>query len=66
MKRLCDLLVIVPGVTAIIGGGGKTTLMMTLAKELSERGRVIVTTSTLVSSVTLCVFVALLKQTGLI
>ena len=46
MKRLCDLLAIIPGVTAIIGGGGKTTLMMSLAKELSERGRVIVTTST--------------------
>lgn len=34
------------GVTAIIGSGGKTTLMLSLAQELSKRGRVIVTTST--------------------
>ncbi len=46
MSRLSELLEIAPGVTAIIGGGGKTTLMMTLAKELSMKGKVIVTTST--------------------
>lgn len=34
------------GVTAIIGGGGKTTLMYRLAEELRQRGSVIVTTST--------------------
>ena len=34
------------GVTALIGGGGKTTLMYTLAEELRCRGTVIVTTST--------------------
>ena len=34
------------GVTALIGGGGKTTLMYTLAEELHRRGTVIVTTST--------------------
>lgn len=34
------------GVTALIGGGGKTTLMYTLAGELRRRGTVIVTTST--------------------
>lgn len=35
-----------PGVTALIGGGGKTTLMETLSDELSEIGTVIITTST--------------------
>ncbi len=34
------------GVTAIIGGGGKTTLLYTLAKELRSKGRVIICTST--------------------
>lgn len=34
------------GVAAIIGGGGKTTLMYRLAEELRQRGSVIVTTST--------------------
>ena len=35
-----------PGVTAIIGGGGKTTLMECLAEELSAQARVIVCTTT--------------------
>ena len=35
-----------PGLTALIGGGGKTTLMFTLARELGSRGSVIVCTST--------------------
>lgn len=30
------------GVTALIGGGGKTTLMCTLAEELRRRGTVVV------------------------
>jgi len=35
------------GVTALVGGGGKTTLMLKLARELAEAGsRVIVTTAT--------------------
>ena len=34
------------GVTALIGGGGKTTLMNTLASELKSRGKVIICTST--------------------
>ena len=34
------------GVIALIGGGGKTTLMYTLAEELRHRGTVVVTTST--------------------
>ena len=40
------LLGVEKGVTALIGGGGKTTLMYTLAEELRRRGTVIVTTST--------------------
>ncbi len=43
---LAELLNIQRGVTAIIGGGGKTTLMYTLAKELERENRVIVTTTT--------------------
>ena len=40
------LLNVEKGVTALIGGGGKTTLMYTLAEELRRHGTVIVTTST--------------------
>ena len=36
-----------PGVTALIGGGGKTSLMLTLAKELSSKGSIIICTTTL-------------------
>ena len=35
-----------PGVTAVIGGGGKTTLLYTLAEELRARGTVLLCTST--------------------
>lgn len=45
-KKLSELLDIHKGITSIIGGGGKTTLMLTLAKELAETSTVIVTTST--------------------
>ena len=44
--EIAPILGIRPGLTALIGGGGKTTLMMTLGRELSARGRVIVCTST--------------------
>lgn len=44
--RLTDALRIRPGLTALIGGGGKTTLMYTLAGELRAEGRVLVCTST--------------------
>lgn len=44
--EISRILQIQKGVTAIIGGGGKTTLMLTLAQALSRQGRVIVTTST--------------------
>lgn len=46
MENFARQLHIAPGVTAIIGSGGKTTLMYRLAKELSSQGSVIVTTST--------------------
>lgn len=36
---LSDLLAIRPGITAVIGGGGKTTLLRTLGGELAGQGR---------------------------
>ena len=36
---LSDLLAIRPGVTAVIGGGGKTTLLRTLGEELAAGGK---------------------------
>ena len=45
-KGLCDALEVKGGVTALIGSGGKTSLMYHLAGELSRRGTVIITTST--------------------
>lgn len=45
-KKLAELLKIHKGITSLIGGGGKTTLMLTLAKELAEASTVIITTST--------------------
>jgi len=45
--RVADALAVPRGVTSIVGGGGKTTLMLRLARELRDSGaRVIVTTST--------------------
>ncbi|MGN0424449.1 MAG: selenium cofactor biosynthesis protein YqeC [Acetatifactor sp.] len=44
--RLTEILKIEKGITALIGGGGKTGCMHTLARELSEQGTVILTTST--------------------
>ena len=35
---LSELLDIQPGVTAVIGGGGKTTLLRTLGEELACKG----------------------------
>ncbi len=46
MMLLSELLNIPRGITAIIGGGGKTTLMYALAKEIMWRERVIVCTTT--------------------
>jgi len=44
--KIAGLLGIEPGITAIIGGGGKTTLMFALAGELKSYGGVVVCTST--------------------
>lgn len=44
--ELSSLLDIGPGVTAVIGGGGKTTLLHALAEELRAGGRVLLCTST--------------------
>ena len=44
--KIAALLQIGRGVTAIIGGGGKTTLMEVLAGELSQKGSVILATTT--------------------
>ena len=44
--QLWELLDVRPGVTALIGGGGKTTMMYTLAQELAERGTVLCITTT--------------------
>lgn len=46
MNEFAEALQVRPGITAIIGGGGKTTLLYRLARELEGRGSVIVTTST--------------------
>ncbi|MBQ1409673.1 MAG: putative selenium-dependent hydroxylase accessory protein YqeC [Oscillospiraceae bacterium] len=43
---LAALLRVRPGLTALIGGGGKTTLLYALAEELHSRGSVIVASST--------------------
>lgn len=43
---ISPLLQVGRGVTALIGGGGKTTLIYTLAQELRPQGTVIITTST--------------------
>ncbi len=44
--QIAPLLQIGRGITALVGGGGKTTLMYTLAEELKSRGKVIICTST--------------------
>ena len=43
--KISRFLNIQPGITALIGGGGKTTLMYRLSQELSAAGSVIVCTS---------------------
>lgn len=46
MEQLSTFFGIRPGVTALIGGGGKTSTMYALAEELRRNGSVIVCTST--------------------
>ncbi len=43
---LCDVLEIQKGVTAVIGSGGKTSLICHLAQELQSRGSVLICTTT--------------------
>jgi len=43
---LSEALCVPRGITAFVGGGGKTTAIRRLAMELSERGRVLVSTTT--------------------
>lgn len=43
---VADLLQVKQGITPIVGGGGKTTLMYRMAEELHKRGSVIICTST--------------------
>lgn len=43
---LYELLGVRPGLTAVIGSGGKTTLLRRLAEELRARGTVLLTTTT--------------------
>ena len=44
--ELWELLGIRPGLTAVIGSGGKTSLLRVLAQELSRRGTVLLATTT--------------------
>lgn len=44
--ELWELTGVRPGITALTGGGGKTTAMYTLARELSRLGGVVCTTTT--------------------
>lgn len=44
--QIAPLLHIGRGITALIGGGGKTTLLFTLAEELRKTGTVVLATST--------------------
>ena len=44
--QIAPLLNIGRGVTALIGGGGKTTLLYTLTEELRKKGTVLLCTST--------------------
>lgn len=46
MYEFSKALDIRPGITAIIGSGGKTSLLYRLGRELAPRGRVILTTTT--------------------
>lgn len=52
--EIAPLLKIAPGVTAIMGGGGKTTLLYKLGAELSQRGKVILATTTHIFTPTHC------------
>ena len=56
--ELWELLGIRPGLTAVIGSGGKTSLLRVLARELSRRGTVLVSTTTHIMRPNWCPFAA--------
>ena len=56
--ELWELLGIRPGLTAVIGSGGKTSLLRVLAQELSHRGKVLVSTTTHIMRPNWCPFAA--------
>ena len=56
--ELWELLRICPGLTAVIGSGGKTSLLRVLARELSARGTVLLTTTTHIMRPNWCPFAA--------
>ena len=56
--ELWELLGIRPGLTAVIGSGGKTSLLRVLAQELSHRGTVLVSTTTHIMRPNWCPFAA--------
>lgn len=41
--RICDVLAVPRGITAVVGGGGKTSLIWRLATELCQMERVLLT-----------------------
>ena len=51
-----------PGVTAVIGSGGKTSLLRVLAQELSHRGTVLVSTTTRIMRPDWCPFAATVAE----
>lgn len=56
--ELWELLGIRPGLTAVIGSGGKTSLLRVLALELSHRGTVLLSTTTRIMRPDWCPFAA--------
>ena len=56
--ELWELLGIRPGLTAVIGSGGKTSLLRVLARELSHRGTVLLSTTTHIMRPDWCPFAA--------
>lgn len=56
--ELWKLLGIRPGLTAVIGSGGKTSLLRVLAQELSHRGTVLLATTTHIMRPDWCPFAA--------
>ncbi len=56
--ELWQLLGVMPGLTAVIGSGGKTTLLRVLARQLSARGTVLLATTTHILRPDWCPFAA--------